>query len=492
MPNQDISLSAYDPQVAAIQRQQRLAEMLQQQASQDIPITSSGGIQAPISPFQGLAKILQAYGSKKMQDRAEAGMAAYRDKDSASAQALVKQLTMPGYQPGAANTTQLDPTTPQLPGQAAPSPQQPVTLPYANANGQMPAQTLPNQQAQLAMLLGADGGPQTQALRGAMLPQIMQRQNLDYQHQLGREDADYARGQPLSVAAQQTIDAQNKSERELAQFKNDLPMTAKDRAELAESHSYHQSLTGGSYALGADGLPQTDDPITQAYVKGFTSGNITSMNQVPKSHRDRVALALTQTPDVSYNPLAMRRLTLASSAITKQFTDMPQYQLTAAAPVYLDRINAALKTKGSVSDQDLLDSLTKLNTGGNAVTDAQVRLITDGKSLADRFGVWSNTVKNGGVLSDNQRDQIKQIANDIAGNYRKGYEPIYAQASKQLHEAGIPEKFWTIPDLNKLKVDTGTAPAANAADPNADAKAWLAANPTDPRAAAVRAKLGMK
>lgn len=270
MPNQDISLSAYDPQVAAIQRQQRLAEMLQQQASQDIPITSSGGIQAPISPFQGLAKILQAYGSKKMQDRAEAGMAAYRDKDSASAQALVKQLTMPGYQPGAANTTQLDPTTPQLPGQAAPSPQQPVTLPYANANGQMPVQTLPNQQAQLAMLLGADGGPQTQAVRGAMLPQIMQRQNLDYQHQLGREDADYARSQPMSVAAQQTMDAQGRQSRELAQFKNDLPQTAQEKAALAEQRQYHAEMAARMGA-GRLGLSEED---TNALSAGVEAGLI--------------------------------------------------------------------------------------------------------------------------------------------------------------------------------------------------------------------------
>lgn len=485
----DMGGGAYAADYARLQRQQQLADALQQQAMD--PVQAPQGAVAPISFTNVLAKLVQGYAARRQNERIDERYKGLQAQDRDSANALVRQLTTPGYQPGAANTTQLDPTTPQLPGQPAPSPQQPVTLPYANANGQMPAPALPNQQAQLAMLLGADGGPQTQAVRGAMLPQIMQRQNLDYSHQLGREDADYARSQPMSVAAQQTMDAQNKSARELAQFKNDLPMTAKDRAELAEAHSYHQSLTGGSYALGADGLPQTDDPITQAYVKGFTSGNITSMNQVPKSHRDRVALALTQTPDVSYNPLAMRRLTLASSAITKQFTDMPQYQLTAAAPVYLDRINAALKTKGSVSDQDLLDSLTKLNTGGNAVTDAQVRLITDGKSLGDQFGVWSNAVKNGGVLSDNQRNQIKQIANDIAGNYRKSYEPIYAKASQQLHAAGIPEKFWTIPDLNKLRVDTG-APEAKAGDPNADAKAWLAANPTDPRAAAVRAKLGMK
>jgi hypothetical protein len=141
---------------------------------------------------------------------------------------------------------------------------------------------------------------------------------------------------------------------------------------------------------------------------------------------------------------------LASSAITTPFMKLPQYELTANGLPYLQRIEAAMKTPGSVSDQDLLDSLTKLNTAGNAVTDAQVRLITDGKSYGDWAGTLANKFKNGGVLSDNQRQQIKEIANNIYENYRKGYEPVYEQATSQLKGAGIPEQFWTIPNLNKL------------------------------------------
>jgi hypothetical protein len=74
------------------------------------------------------------------------------------------------------------------------------------------------------------------------------------------------------------------------------------------------------------------------------------------------------------------------------------------------------------------------------------------------------------VLSENQRKQVKEIANDIFKNYRKGYQPVYEQAASQLKAAGIPEPFWTIPDLNKLNAGQADIlaekPAAPAAAPS--------------------------
>lgn len=61
MPN--LSLTNYDPRIAELQRQQKLAELLQTQSQQPIQIQSYKGIQAPISPLEGLAKVLQAYAS---------------------------------------------------------------------------------------------------------------------------------------------------------------------------------------------------------------------------------------------------------------------------------------------------------------------------------------------------------------------------------------------------------------------------------------------
>jgi hypothetical protein len=147
---------------------------------------------------------------------------------------------------------------------------------------------------------------------------------------------------------------------------------------------------------------------------------------------------------------------------------MSAYKLTADGKPYLERIDAALKNPGSVSDQDLLDSLTKLNTGGNAVTDAQVRLITDGKSYADVANTFANKFKNGGVLSPDQRQQIQAIASQIYDNYKMGYQPIYEKAAAQLQAAGIPKQFWTIPDLNAINGPTelGGAPSGQQGMPD--------------------------
>lgn len=212
-------------------------------------------------------------------------------------------------------------------------------------------------------------------------------------------------------------------------------------------------------ATGIDTSPQAIDDWTQAVLGGNST-----IAQVPLALRTAVAHALNTAsgPDGaggSYSPLAASRLTMASSRLVSRFADLPQYTLTANGLPYLQRIDAALKTPGSVSDQDLLDSLTKLNTAGNAISDAQVKIITDGKSISDIANTWANKLKNGGVLSDNQRQQIQQIAKGIYANYQKGYQPVYDQVTAQLKAAGIPKQFWTIPDLNNLsaKADNGSS-----------------------------------
>lgn len=97
MANQDISLTNYDPDAAKIQRQQRLAQMLQEQSQQDIPIQSYNGIQAPISPFSLIAKALQAYQGKKLADQSDTqygDLQTKRRKDFADM--LSKQYQVPG------------------------------------------------------------------------------------------------------------------------------------------------------------------------------------------------------------------------------------------------------------------------------------------------------------------------------------------------------------------------------------------------------------
>ncbi len=205
-------------------------------------------------------------------------------------------------------------------------------------------------------------------------------------------------------------------------------------------------VSGGGSGGGTGG---TNDPQTQAWVSSILNGNST-MQQVPTAYRNAVAMAMANAPADSYSPLAASRFATAANKIATNYVNLPQYQLTANGLPYLQRIDAAIKTPGSISDQDLLDSLTKLNTAGNAISDAQVKLITDGKSFSDMANTFKNKFSNGGVLSDNQRSQIQSIAKAIFANYQKGYQPVFDKVTAQMDAAGIPKAFQNVPDLNNL------------------------------------------
>lgn len=211
----------------------------------------------------------------------------------------------------------------------------------------------------------------------------------------------------------------------------------------------------GEYGHAADAIDAT-----------FGKGTATKYDaQLKAVYNNGQSVGEAFNSNTIYSPLAASRFTTAANKIVSNFIDLPAYQLTAGGQLYLGRIQAALKTPGSVSDQDLLDSLTKLNTGGNAISDAQVRVVTDGKSFSDWASTLSNKLGTGGVLSDAQRNQISQLAQNIFAGYQKAYQPIYDQVTKQLQDAGIPKAFWTIPDLNALSSAAGQSGGGGSSAP---------------------------
>ena len=228
----------------------------------------------------------------------------------------------------------------------------------------------------------------------------------------------------------------------------------------AASGKFKQILPGTA-GTGSGSGPTTLSTAGQAWVTAVLNGNST-MASVPAALKTEVAEGIANQPADAYSPIAASRFATASNRIATNFVNLPQYQLTANGLPYLQRIQAAMQNPGSISDQDLLDSLTKLNTAGNAISDAQVKLITGGQSFSDMISVFGNKFQNGGTLSDSQRQQIQKIATAVFANYQKGYQPVYDKATAQLKAAGIPEAFWTIPDLNNLSASAlGTGGSAS-------------------------------
>lgn len=91
----------YNTRLAAIQRNEKLAQIMQQQAFQPIEVQSYQGIQAPISPLSGLAKVLQAYmGAKGTGDEERIKL---NQEARAEAQQMLSSLN-PTASPGRAAT----------------------------------------------------------------------------------------------------------------------------------------------------------------------------------------------------------------------------------------------------------------------------------------------------------------------------------------------------------------------------------------------------
>ena len=100
----DISLTDYSSQLAANARQQRMAELLQQQSMEPIQVMTAGGAQVPIPWTAVLAKVLQsgagAYASKKAEKK-EAKIKAARE---AASEARLAQAISPTFRQTLTNT----------------------------------------------------------------------------------------------------------------------------------------------------------------------------------------------------------------------------------------------------------------------------------------------------------------------------------------------------------------------------------------------------
>lgn len=100
MANVDINLSPYTAESEAISRRMKMAELLQQQAMQPLETPgTAGGYQLAVSPYAGLAKILQGYTAMQAGRGAEAERKAlgerYRSDQSADFSNLAKILSAP-------------------------------------------------------------------------------------------------------------------------------------------------------------------------------------------------------------------------------------------------------------------------------------------------------------------------------------------------------------------------------------------------------------
>lgn len=101
-------MAGFDPYAAdeaGLARKQKMADLLGGQAMQPIEQFGYGGIPAPISPAAGLAKVLQAWGSRRKSGQVDEGTAALNQRKGADTTADYSDLA------AAMKTGKMDPST---------------------------------------------------------------------------------------------------------------------------------------------------------------------------------------------------------------------------------------------------------------------------------------------------------------------------------------------------------------------------------------------
>lgn len=208
-----------------------------------------------------------------------------------------------------------------------------------------------------------------------------------------------------------------------------------------------------------------DDPGVEAYKNQVYAGSLDPRNvpveyrtQMVKSMDNEAKQAEAESKDPRLPPIATSRLTQVAERISSGYRSTSGYKLAVDGLPYIERIKAASSgPHNTQSDAELLDAFTKLNNSGNAITDAQVNLVTGYRSYGDALNVFMNKFKQGGALSDAQRQDIVKLADSTYDNYMKGYQPMYQELTDKLRENRIPERMWPIPNFNTLASKTRAA-----------------------------------
>jgi hypothetical protein len=133
----------YNAQAAEYARQQKLADMLSQMGAQDIPVSTAGGITAPISPWAALAKGLESGAGSYMGAKAAGDQAALKKAQTADALAQIGKLytlpdttgLVPSTAPAGTTSTPFTVGMPTLPGQKPSDVSATANLDLPNAPG---------------------------------------------------------------------------------------------------------------------------------------------------------------------------------------------------------------------------------------------------------------------------------------------------------------------------------------------------------------------
>lgn len=129
----------------------------------------------------------------------------------------------------------------------------------------------------------------------------------------------------------------------------------------------------------------------------------------------------------------------------------------------------------------------------SVVRESEYATAAQAGSLLTRVQNSISKAENGEMLTPAQRADMARLTNHLGSVYKRNYDdflkPVLNQAKKRGVDIDLIDPYSVDENGAPQRIEKSATPATN---PNAEAEAWLKSNPNDPRAAAIKAKLGIK
>ena len=421
MQNSSIALTDTASQIAELQRRQKLAEALSAQGAAPIEVQSYKGIQAPISPFSALAKVLQTYlGAKQAADVVKGEKEARKTAREESQTALKQYYGNPEFSkfenPMSAQEAVVPALTPVAPpetiqmggvptnvkGNVTPvvSAQGPTT--YSNAQYVEPQatqgrETTPQERMAMALQFQGSGNPMLEQMAPALYGEARgEAKSAKVFDAIGDVSKEYggdprimagivAAGDPnAGIDYLMKLGASNAdAKREMAK----LIYTAKEKAEENEKDRKNRlEVLGLTLADRQEGRNQAS--LDRQLIAGLAGG---------------------------------KAQTTGTVNLRKEFNALPEVKTYKQVNAYYQNLLSGAKLGTPAGDQATIFGVMKMLDPNSVVRESEQATVKNAGAVPDKIINLYNRVLKGNSLAPSQRQDFVNMANSQFNNYKNQY-----------------------------------------------------------------------
>jgi hypothetical protein len=141
----------------------------------------------------------------------------------------------------------------------------------------------------------------------------------------------------------------------------------------------------------------------------------------------------TQAPIVKKQAQTKQDIFKQEQDIRKQYTDTPEVKAFNEMKTSFGQITAGLNAKSAAGDLTAATKFMKLLDPGSVVRESELYLAMDATGVLDKFSNYHNRLLNGEKLTPNQREDFRNIANQLykaAENKKLEYDQQYVDIAK--------------------------------------------------------------